>query len=94
MYIVADCGVPIIDSSLNLTYNSTLEGSELVVLCDSGFVVTAFCHMNGYWSPDLTVNTCHLQEVITGEKSLILCVWLLVKLMYIVAIYYFDTQVH
>jgi hypothetical protein len=65
----ADYGVPLVDSNLNLTYNSTLEGSVAVVLC-GWFEVIAFCHKNGIWSPKLTDSVCHLQQdsVITGEK--------------------------
>jgi hypothetical protein len=61
--------VPLVENSLNLTYNSTLEGSELVVLC-GGFEVTAFLHKNGSWSPHLTDSVCHLQQdlVTIGEK--------------------------
>ena len=56
----ADCGeVPPVDSSLNLTYNSTLEGSVVVVPCD-GFVVRAVCHRNGRWSPQITDSVCNL----------------------------------
>ena len=53
------------DSSLNLTYNSTLEGSVALVQCD-GFVVTAFCHRNGSWSPRLTDGVCHFTSMVTG----------------------------
>ena len=51
--------MPLVDSSLNLTYNSTLEGSLAVVLCD-GFVVEAFCHRNGSWNPQLTDTVCNI----------------------------------
>ena len=46
------------DSCLNLTYNSTLEGSVALVLCDRRDV-TAFCHRNGSWSPHLTDSVCN-----------------------------------
>ena len=56
-----------VDSSFNSTYayNSTLEGSVVLVWCD-GFVVTAFCHRNGSWSPQLTDSVCDIMT--TGEK--------------------------
>ena len=60
----ADCGVPLVDSSLNLTYNSTLEASVLVVLCDE-FAVEAFCHRNGSWSPQLAENVCNFASPMT-----------------------------
>ena len=58
-----------VNSGLNLTYNSTLEGSEALVQCD-GFVVTALCHRNGSWSPHLTDSVCNFTPpaIITGKK--------------------------
>ena len=54
------------DSGLNLTYNSTLEGSVALIQCD-GFVVTAFCHRNGSWSPQLTDSICYFTSaIVTG----------------------------
>ena len=56
--------------NLNLTYNSTLEGSVVLVQCD-GFEVEAFCHKNGSWSLQLTQNLCDIDitsPVSTGEK--------------------------
>ena len=56
----ADCGVPLVDSTsgLNVTYSSTMEGSVAVVLCDE-IEVTALCHRNGHWSPQLTDGVCN-----------------------------------
>ena len=56
------------DSSLNVIYNSTLEGSVAVVLCD-GFEVKAFCHRSGSWSPQLNDNVCSVAPIktIAGE---------------------------
>ena len=69
LHCIADCGVASLDSSLNLTYayNSTLEGSTFLVLCD-GFVVTALCHRNGSWSPQLTDGVCDItrSSMVTG----------------------------
>ena len=62
-----DCGEPLVDSSLNLTYNSTLEGSRVEVLCDR-FVATALCHRNGSWSPHLTDSVCNLTSPLTTGK--------------------------
>ena len=56
------------DSSLNLTYNSTLEGSVALVHCDR-FVITAVCHRprNGSWSPKLTDSICNFTStMVTG----------------------------
>ena len=56
------------DSSLNLTYNSTLERSVALVQCD-GFVVTAFCHRNGSWSPRLTDGVCDFTSIMTRSSE-------------------------
>ena len=32
--MIADCGVPLLDSSFNMTYNFTLEESVAVISCD------------------------------------------------------------
>ena len=54
------------DSSLNLTYNSTLEGSVALVQCD-GFVITAFCHRNGSWNPRLTDGVCNFTSTMMSS---------------------------
>ena len=54
------------DSSLNLTYNSTLEGSVALVQCN-GFVITAFCHRNGSWSPRLTDGVCNFTSTMMSS---------------------------
>ena len=51
----ADCGIPMIENSAEMTYNSTLEGSVIVVYCgESEFM--AECLKIGKWSPDPTEN--------------------------------------
>ena len=56
------------DSSLNVIYNSTLEGSVAVVLCD-GFEIEAFCHRSGNWNPQLNDSVCNVAptQTIAGE---------------------------
>ena len=62
--------MPLVDSGFNVTYNSTLEGSMAVVLCD-GFEVKGLCHRNGSWTPQLTDSVCNLaSSVLTGESIL------------------------
>ena len=58
------------NGSVNVTYNSTLEGSVALVLCD-GFEVEAFCHRNGSWNPQLNDNVCSVapMKTIAGELS-------------------------
>ena len=56
------------DSSLNLTYNSTLERSVALVQCD-GFVITAFCHRNGSWNPRLTDGVCNFTSTMLSSSE-------------------------
>ena len=53
-------------SSLNSTYTSTLEGSVALVQCDE-FVVTAFCHRNGSWSPQLNDGVCNFTSIMMSS---------------------------
>ena len=54
------------NSSLNLTYNSTLKGSVALVQCD-GLMVTAFYHRNGSWSPRLTDGVCNFTSIMMSS---------------------------
>ena len=63
-----------LDINLNLTYNSTLEGSVALISCDEyNATVTALCHKSGSWIPHL--NTCDdiiLLLTSTGETIIII----------------------
>ena len=51
----ADCRVPVSNAKLN--YNSTLEGSVLILTCENDTstdkqTLNVTCHSNGSWIPD------------------------------------------
>ena len=73
----ADCGVPIVDSSASVIYNSTLEGSLLVFWCEQfpDDVFTALCHKNGSWSPNPAHNICS-SSLLSGISKFIKTAWL------------------
>ena len=51
-----NCGTPEVNGirNISLNYNSTLEGSLLIIECEesSRLTVTATCLSDGNWSPD------------------------------------------
>ena len=47
--LIVDCGLPIIG---NVAYNSTLEGSTLLFLCEDNRTMSAMCDKSGKWIPD------------------------------------------
>ena len=58
-----DCGTPtIINNSLIVSYNSTLEGSTLLFSCKNGLIpdneVIAVCHKNASWTPSPVDHNC------------------------------------
>ena len=64
-FLLADCGVPLVDSNVKLDYNSTLEGSVLTLTCENASsrstdeeIVSVTCHNSGNWIPDPTQFTC------------------------------------
>ena len=57
-YHTADCGVPLVNSGVKLNYNSTLDGSGLILTCENVIsnvntkIHGVTCHDNGSWIPD------------------------------------------
>ena len=64
LYHQADCGEPSVAIGVEvISLLSTIEGSEIMYQCGSGFhpqamVITAVCGNNGLWSPDPTLQNC------------------------------------
>jgi hypothetical protein len=61
---VANCDIPIVKNTVKLAYNSTLEGSQLLIWClrspnDTAKVTgSAVCRGDGSWSVDLAAYDC------------------------------------
>ena len=59
-----DCGVPLVNRNVKLNYNSTLDGSVLIVTCENKIssideqILNVTCHNNGNWIPDPAEFTC------------------------------------
>ena len=63
LYCAADCGVPEVNANVNLDFNSTTEGSQVVVIqCSEGLKPTApltgMCQDNGVRFPNPAQHTC------------------------------------
>ena len=60
------CGVPHVDRNVKLNYNSTLDGSVLILTCENEIsisntneqILQVTCHSNGSWIPDPADFTC------------------------------------
>ena len=55
----ADCGLPLVDRNVKLSYSSTLEGSVLTLICICGnekylneTTLSVTCDSNGSWIPN------------------------------------------
>ena len=57
-----DCGIPVTNTNVSLSYNSTLENSLLWFSCRHGLipeeVFTTTCYRNASWSPAPTQHFC------------------------------------
>ena len=63
----ADCGVPLVNRNVKLNYNSTLDGSVLILICENEIsnmdtideqILNVSCYSNGNWVPDPAEFTC------------------------------------
>lgn len=58
---LADCGIPDVPNNGMVSYNSTVEGSMAVYMCDEGYilegVIQRTCEESGQWSGN--VPQCH-----------------------------------
>jgi hypothetical protein len=72
-YHTADCGVPLVNSNVKQNYNSTLEGSVLMLTCENEIgisnmhinmtdeqTLSVTCHSSGNWIPCPDQFTCSL----------------------------------
>ena len=71
----ADCGVPVSNAPLN--YNSTLEGSVLILTCENDTsaneqTLNAICHSNGNWIPDPAQFTCSLITTVPSGTEILI----------------------
>ena len=72
----ADCGVPHLGTNVTLNYSSTLDGSVLILACDTfttdAQTLIVICHSNGDWIPDPVQFTCSSFTTVTsGTEQLI-----------------------
>ena len=64
--VVAYCGVPVVNRNVKLNYTSTLDGSALILACETAMFnkttneqfLNVICHSNGRWIPDPAEFTC------------------------------------
>ena len=59
------CGIPVLNSNINLHFSSTLAGSVLILTCQNDTVtdhdeqiLIATCHRNGSWIPNPAQYKC------------------------------------
>ena len=62
-FVPADCGDPSLPmNGFVMAYDSTLEGSQIVLQCNPGFVpsqqMMSVCAANGNWNPDPAELVC------------------------------------
>ena len=62
-----DCGIPLVNRNVKLNYNSTLDGSILILTCENETpiinitdeqILIVICHNNGNWIPNPAEFTC------------------------------------
>lgn len=67
----ADCGLPPEPVNGYIIYNdSTAEGSEVVIACQSAFkgyrtIVTTVCDHRGHWQPNISTQCTSISGIIT-----------------------------
>ena len=71
-YHTVDCEVPVVNNNVKPNYNSTLDGSVLILTCENEIDISTYMHMNttdeqvlrvtchssGNWIPDPAQFTC------------------------------------